>query len=271
MRTDATPTSWDGFEYERVSALQRGVGLAFVDALDYTSVHRILDVGCGDGFLTEKIAERSGADVLGVDASTDMLARARERETDRLHFRAADVNTMVFDDRFDLIVSLNTLHWVPDLAGAFSRLFAAQAVGGRLACQLVGASDEPSIEDVAVETTRANGWREYFDPGFHPYVHPSESTLCRLAEDAGYQDVETSTWVERFGFPSDESFRRWCAAGMSVWTNHLPEDRRAAFIEEVTVRYTGSPARPSAAPAAQPGAGPEFRFSQLRVTAARPR
>jgi hypothetical protein len=57
---------------------------------------------------------------------------------------------------------------------------------------------------------------------------------------------------------------------MSVWTNHLPEDRRAAFIEEVTVRYTGSPARPTAAPDAQPG-GPEFCFSQLRLTAARPR
>jgi trans-aconitate 2-methyltransferase len=271
MRTDATPTSWDGFEYERVSALQRGVGLAFVDALDYTGVHRILDVGCGDGFLTEQIAEHSGADVLGVDASADMLARARERETDRLHFRDADASTMVFDAPFELIVSLNTLHWVPDLAGAFSRLFAAQAAGGRLACQLVGASDEPSIEDVTVETTRANGWREYFDPGFHPYVHPSESTLCRLAKEAGYQAVETSAWIERFGFPSDESFRRWCAAGMSVWTNHLPEDRRAAFIEEVTARYSALPARPSAAPEAQPGAGPEFRFSQLRLTAARPR
>lgn len=254
MRTDATPTSWDGFEYERVSALQRGVGLAFVDALDYTGIRRILDVGCGDGFLTEKIAERSGADVLGVDASVDMLARARERETDRLRFTDADVNTMVFDAPFDLIVSLNTLHWVTDLAGAFSRLFAAQAAGGRLACQLVGASDEPSIEDVTVEITQTDAWRAYFEPGFHPYVHPTEAALRRVAEQAGYLDIETSAWTERFEFASDESFRQWCSAGMSVWTNHLPEDRRAPFIEEVIARYTGL----------------EFRFSQLRLTATRP-
>jgi trans-aconitate 2-methyltransferase len=263
MHTDAAPTSWDGFEYERVSALQRGVGLAFTDTLDYTGVRRILDVGCGDGFITEKIAERSGADVLGVDASADMLARASERETHRLHFSQADVTTMAFDDPFDdpfdLIVSLNTLHWVPDLAGAFSRLFAAQSPQGRLACQLVGASDEPSVEDVAVATTQTDAWRAYFEPDFHPYVHPAETLLLDIAQEAGYRNAKTSAWTERFDFASEESFRRWCAAGMSVWTNHLPEDRRAAFIEEVTARYSTAH-----------GMRPEFRFSQLRLTATRP-
>jgi trans-aconitate 2-methyltransferase len=254
MRTDAAPTSWDGFEYERVSALQRGVGLAFTDTLDYADVHRILDVGCGDGFITEKIAERSGADVLGVDASADMLARASERQTDRLHFSQADVSTMAFDAPFDLVVSLNTLHWVPDLAGAFARIFAAQSPQGRLACQLVGASDEPSIEDVAVAVTRTSAWSGYFEPDFHPYVHPTETMLLVIAEEAGYRNAQTEAWTERFEFASEESFRRWCAAGMSVWTNHLPEDRRAAFIEEVTGRYSG----------------PEFRFSQVRLTATRP-
>lgn len=247
-----------------MSALQRGVGLAFVDALELDAlergeVHRILDVGCGDGFLTEKIAERSHAHVVGIDPSAAMLTRARERNSQRLSFVELDVRTMTFDEPFDLIVSANALHWVPDLAGAFTRMFAAQAPAGRLVCQLVGASDAASIEDVAVTVTESDDWQSYFEPGFRPYIHPAQSELRHVAEAAGYRDVDTDEWTERFTFATEEHFRRWCAAGMSVWTNRLPEDRRAPFIEEVSARYTTLHA-----------VRLEFQFAQLRLSARRP-
>ena len=261
MRAEAEPpSSWDGFEYEKVSALQRRVGLPFVDALDLDTPHRILDVGCGDGFLTEKIAVRSQADVVGVDFSAAMLARVRERSSERLSFVELDVNTMVFDEPFDLIVSLNTLHWVLDLPGAFARLFAAEADGGQLVCQLVGASEVPAIEDMAVVITKESAWRSSFEPDFRPYVHPAESELRQSAEGAGYRCIEITAWTERFTFPSERDFQRWCAAGMSVWTNLLPEARRASFIDAVVARYSGLHGVPR-----------EFQFAQVRVSAERPR
>jgi trans-aconitate 2-methyltransferase len=251
-------SSWDGREYERVSALQRGIGAAFLDSLDLERPARILDVGCGDGFLTERIAERSHAEVLGVDASPAMIARAAERTTSRLQFAEADAATMHFASTFDLVVSLNTLHWVLDLHAAFARMFTAGAPGSLLACQLVGASGTEAVEDVATSLTEEGDWSEYFDQGFHPYVHPTTAELQQIAEAAGYRDVAVACWNEVFTFPSAEHFERWCAAGMSVWTDRLPEDRRAAFVHEVTDRY----AQVSRSPR-------EFHFAQLRLTAQR--
>ncbi|MEO6826157.1 MAG: methyltransferase domain-containing protein [Microbacteriaceae bacterium] len=251
-------SSWDGFEYERVSALQRGVGATFVDSLELERPTSILDVGCGDGFLTEQIAQRSRADVLGVDASPAMIARAVERTTDRLRFAEADVVTMEFAARFDLVLSLNTLHWVLDLEAAFARLFAAGAPGSLLTCQLVAASDADSVEDVAARLSEEPDWRGYFDDGFHPYVHPTASQLRTFAGGAGYQSVTISSWDEVFTFPTAAHFERWCVAGMSVWTDRLPEDRRAGFVHDVTDRY----ARVSGSPC-------EFHFAQARLSAER--
>jgi trans-aconitate 2-methyltransferase len=251
-------SSWDGLEYERVSALQRGIGAAFLDSLDLERPQRILDVGCGDGFLTEQMAQRSHADVLGVDASPAMIARAADRTTERLHFAEADATTMEFASAFDLVVSLNTLHWVLDLNAAFARLFAAGMPGSLLACQLVGASDAEAVEDVATSLTEDRDWRTYFADGFHPYVHPTPHELQEIAEAAGYSAVKTASWNEVFTFPSAENFERWCAAGMSVWTDRLPEDRRAPFVHEVATRYahvTGSPH--------------DFHFAQVRLNARR--
>ncbi len=252
-------STWDGLEYERVSALQRGIGTAFLDSLDLERPRSILDVGCGDGFLTDQIAVRSRAHVLGVDAAPAMIARAAQRSSGHLRFAQADATTMEFSQRFDLVVSLNALHWVVDLDAAFTRLFTAQAPNSVLVCQLVGAGEVDSIEDVSTHVAEGTAWRRYFAEGFQrPYVHPTATELRRVVEANGYRGVKTVTWNEVFTFASEEHFRRWYAAGSRVWTDRLPEERREPFVREVVDRY----ARTS-------GATREFHFEQTRVTAER--
>ncbi|MEO6955555.1 MAG: methyltransferase domain-containing protein [Antricoccus sp.] len=239
--------------------MQRGIGAAFLDSLDLERPRSILDVGCGDGFLTEQLAQRSRVDVLGVDAAPAMIARAAQRSTGHLRFAEADAATMAFDERFDLIVSLNTLHWVLDVDAAFARLFAAQAPNSMLVCQLVGATEVDSVEDVSTYLTESADWRPYFGDGFQrPYVHPTAVELQRVAESSGYRRVKTATWDEVFTFGSAEHFGRWLAAGSRVWTDRLPQDRRELFVREVVERY-----------ARVCGSTSDLHFGQLRLTAER--
>ena len=81
---------------------------AALDLLDPQPGERILDVGCGEGTLTEKIVER-GATVLGIDNSPEMIAAARAKGVDALLLDAAD---MQFFAEFDAAFSNATLHWV---------------------------------------------------------------------------------------------------------------------------------------------------------------
>ena len=68
---------WDSSLYDdRHSFVWKKVG-DLIDLLDPQPGERILDLGCGTGHLTAKIAER-GAEVIGLDASASMIAQARQ-------------------------------------------------------------------------------------------------------------------------------------------------------------------------------------------------
>ncbi|MGH7120712.1 MAG: class I SAM-dependent methyltransferase, partial [Acetobacteraceae bacterium] len=68
-----------------------------MDDLNPQSGERILDLGCGDGFLSQRIAER-GARVVGVDASPEMIAAARARGIDA---RQLSAESLAFEAEFD--------------------------------------------------------------------------------------------------------------------------------------------------------------------------
>ena len=72
-------TDWSGEDYAAISDLQRAMAEASLAGLDFSGVQRILDIGCGDGFITRSIAGRApGAFVAGVDPSPLMIATGTE-------------------------------------------------------------------------------------------------------------------------------------------------------------------------------------------------
>ncbi len=97
---------------------------------------RILDLGCGTGRLTEKIAE-SGAEVLGLDASPEMIGQARQNYPN-LKFVLQNAAAMSFSAEFDAVFSNAALHWMlnaSEVAGAVAR---ALRPGGRFVAELGG-------------------------------------------------------------------------------------------------------------------------------------
>ena len=77
-RTSVEVVSWDATRYDEAFSFVPAMGAAVLDLLDPLPGERVLDLGCGSGELTAQIAAR-GAHVVGVDASPEMVARARER------------------------------------------------------------------------------------------------------------------------------------------------------------------------------------------------
>lgn len=98
---------------------------------------RALDVGCGDGFLSARLAGRlgPGGHVVGLDADAGVLGRARERFPDAgVEWVHADVMTAALEPgSFDAVVSNAALHHVPDTAAALTRLAALVRPGGVVA------------------------------------------------------------------------------------------------------------------------------------------
>lgn len=107
-----------------------------------------LDAGCGEGLLTQRLADRC-AQVVGIDKDRDVLARARSAaiQTARVAFIEGDVMTHPFDaESFDLITAVATLHHMP-LGPALVRFRSLLRPGGYLA--VIGLYRLSSIEDYA--------------------------------------------------------------------------------------------------------------------------
>lgn len=106
-------TGWDGEDYRRVNTLQQWLATRALEDVDLDGVRSLLDVGCGDGRVTEQLAARiPDSHCVGLDPSPGMVAVAPSRPG--LAFEVGDVGAMTFVDEFDLVVSFNALHGWPD-------------------------------------------------------------------------------------------------------------------------------------------------------------
>ncbi len=94
---------------------------------------RVLDVGCGDGFLSARLAAQ-GCDVVGLDLDEGVLERARRRWPDAgVSWLQGDVLTYPFaPGEFDAVLSNAALHHLPDTAEALRRFAALVRPGGRV-------------------------------------------------------------------------------------------------------------------------------------------
>ena len=133
----------------------------------------ILDVGCGTGQLTAAIAS-TGAEAVGVDASTDMLERARERFPD-LHFLEADIRKLRLDRRFDAICSNAALHWIPEAEAAVICLRRALREGGRVVAEFGGKGNVSAVLEAVGQAGDRLGYK-LTNPWYFP--SPAEYAAC---------------------------------------------------------------------------------------------
>jgi len=109
---------WDGdrrygYGGYRYDGRWRPLAQQFVDRYGLTSASRVLDVGCGKGYLLYELMQIvPGIDVRGIDISAYAIEHAKEEVRDRLGCASAAALPFA-DGAFDLVISLGTLHNLP--------------------------------------------------------------------------------------------------------------------------------------------------------------
>lgn len=251
-------TDWDGVDYRRVNRLQQWLADRALGDVDLEGVHTLLDIGCGDGRVTARIAAgMPEGTCVGLDPSPRMVAVAPAAPG--LSFVVGAVETMAYRDAFDLVVSFNALHWVTDQAAALGAVGRALHPDGRALLVLVGAGPRPSLEDVAMAVTRRPRWAPAFVGFRAPYVHPDPADWARTAVRAGLAVDDVRVDDLSWDFGSRAAFTDWCAVGFGSWTSRLSANDAASFVADVVDAYT-----------AETGSAQVFRFMQLVARLHRP-
>ncbi len=240
MKDQLTPSpnptgqQWNTAAYAANGRFVATLATGVVELLAPQSGEHILDLGCGDGALTEQLAA-TGAIVIGVDASSTMVAAARARGLRVEHHNAT---ALPYENQFDAVFSNAALHWIRDAESVLKSVHRALKPNARFIAELGGQGNIAAIRTALQALLAPYGIdAEETAASFFP----SPAQYKRLLEQAGFA-VQSIDLIPR---PTPLPQTRQ-SNGMETWLNTfrngvldlLPaEDRSKALAATIALLH----------------------------------
>ena len=228
------PHTWDPERYLTYADERGRPFLDLIARIDADSPRRVVDLGCGPGNLTGLLAQRwPGAEVLGLDSSPEMIARA---QAPGVRFAVGDLREWVSEARgqVDVLVSNATLQWVPGHLELLPRLVERVSPGGWFAFQVPGNLDEPS-HTIREELAADERFAAHTAGVAVPDSHDPEEYLDALAAAGCAVDAWETTYLHVLT-GEDPVFTWVSGTGARPTLEALPAGLREEFEEEFKAR-----------------------------------
>lgn len=221
---DENRQQWNPEGYVKHAGFVAELGLPVVALLNPQPGEHILDLGCGDGRLTARLLQM-GCEVVGVDGSPAQIAAAQAKG---LTVAVMDGQQLTFENEFDAVFSNAALHWMKRPDAVIAGVRRALKVRGRFVAEMGGHGNVAIIRTVLREALRQRG----IDPETaDPWYFPTSGEYQAKLERHDFQ-VTTMELIPRpTPLPGDIS--GWLATFAESFTNCLPEEERAGFVDEL--------------------------------------
>ena len=196
-----TAQTWrpDGYQRHAGFVAQYGADL-LGEWFDPRPGERVLDLGCGDGPLTRRIAD-TGAEVIGIDSSPEQIEAARALGLDA---RVMNAMALEFRQEFDAVFTNAALHWMPDREAVARGVHRALKPGGLFVGEFGGFGNVAAIVTAMQAVGRLMGG----DPALgRPGTYPTLSAWKSLLERTGFAVERIETFHRPTPLPTD--IRGW--------------------------------------------------------------
>lgn len=218
---------WDSKEYAKNARFVSDLGVPALELLAPQSGEHILDVGCGDGVLTRKMADL-GCKVVGLDSSAELVASARSLGLEVVQKSAFD---MSFGPEFDAVFSNAALHWMQDADAVIRGVARALRPRGRFVAEMGGYGCVRTLQSALMEELSDRG---YDGRAANPWYFPKVADyVARLA--AGGFDVDYIALFPR-PTPLPGDVMGWLTTFCGSFTAVLPHEERTNYLECVRER-----------------------------------
>lgn len=226
------PCEWDADTYDEVSDPQFEWGTEVLGRLELRGDEAAIDAGCGSGKVTEKLLDRlPDGELLAVDGSEAMIAKAKERLGERATYLVADLSELKVAQPVDLIFSTATFHWITDHDRLFRHLRATLNPGGRLVAQCGGHGNVAEHAAVIATVVARPEFATHFEQmtGMWNFATPEE-TESRLRA-AGFS--EARCWLEPKPVTPERPLEFTSTVTLGPLLAQLPGDLRRPFAEAI--------------------------------------
>lgn len=224
-------------KYSENNALQYNFAMTILSKITFESNSRVLDIGCGDGTITNEIAQivNNGC-VIGTDLSPQMIEFASKKHINQynLRFLQMDAAKNIFRDQFNIVTSFNCLHWVKDQEKAIMGISNAASHGAQIALLL---SHKKSLYHFVLDKIcSSDRWKQYFDNYISPRSFFDLSSYKTLIIQSGLELIEIGEQEMTYKFSSeDELINFFSAAGSQL--GQIPELRKKEFLNDFTTEF----------------------------------
>lgn len=215
---------WDPDRYSRDVGFVAALGEPLIELLSPRPGERILDLGCGDGALTEKLAAH-GATVVGVDSSREQVDAAIRRGLTAFVVDGHDLN---FGAEFDAVISNAALHWMKRPDAVLAGVASALVPGGRFVGEMGGAGNVARIVAGIDTLLRARGIDA---ERVNPWYFPTPDDYADRLQAHGFEIVS----IEHFPRPTplEVDISAWLEIFTLSFFNAFNADERAALLAEL--------------------------------------
>jgi len=227
--------AWNPEQYHKFQSSRFAPFDDLVRLIRVRSGMRVVDLGCGTGELTRKLAALLPASqVTGLDSSAEMLVQARPLSCPGLSFQVGTVEDVT--GTWDLVFSHAVLHWVDDHAQLFPRLLHLLAPGGQVAVQIPANHRHPAhtaIVAIAQEEpfrTALGGWYRQ-----SPVLEID--AYAELLFAAGAEDITVMEKVYPTVMPDGPAIAEWTRGSTLVpYLERLPATLHDPFLDRYRQR-----------------------------------
>lgn len=225
-------SDWNSAQYMKFAKERTQPSVDLVARLCDINPKNVLDIGCGPGNSTHALKTRfADADILGIDASADMLKRARETYPD-MKFKQCFVpqGFADIDEKFDLIFSNACIHWIPNQKELLIATVDKLNPGGTLAVQIPYIQAAPFYK-VLFKTVECEKWHKLSTiKNFHNLT-PEEyyDVLSELGLDFDIWQTDYFHTVDGI----DGVINWYKGSGLRPYLDALGENEQSEFLAEL--------------------------------------
>ncbi len=232
------PFLYNGQDYDRSSQTQFKQGNRLIEEIEPGKYIYVLDVGCGNGKTTFELLRRDPSmKIDAFDISRTQIEVARKNCSDmglsgKINYFVMDALELMENDKYDLVFSNATLHWITSSRKMYTLMYNALKWGGRLAVHQGGSGSYSGLHGIVRQAYTNLGYGKYFKNWTFPVFYPTKNEMEKLLADIGFKNIDVRS-IETDGSELDHLIENFEKASLVFYKPMLKdEDEYKSLVEE---------------------------------------
>jgi len=230
---------WNAKDYAKNSSAQEAWAKELILKLSLKGHESLIDLGCGDGRMTNEMAIRlPTGQAVGIDSSESMVKLASKTFTrSNLSFYTMNAEEIHLNKKFDLAFSNATLHWVKDHHAVLASLRKHLNPNAKILFQMGGKGNAQDIVETFDKLIADGKWNKCFSGFEFPYHFCDIQDYEKWLPATGYKAARIELITKNMVHKNTEELKGWLRTTWFPYANRIPAGQQEIFLDEVVSRY----------------------------------